>query len=891
MVGTTAESRHPLKRPQEPIRTADDENDSSSSDGSSSDISTDLSTASSSSDEDEESVGPYLNESDLKRRKLQNGSIFATKCTTLNGNGDDDVDDSNVNNVRVNPSLIPYEPVKLTEKDDELLRREMAANLIKGYLYYEHLWIALSKVITTFIKDNRFMFTIGRLRQLKYTDWETFSTQYRSTIADKEKLRYILPNLDIVAVGHSAVKMRRVLIDILNHLYIGYTKGSKEFDKEFSKKLVSYSLGRKPDTINTHYHNLLVREFNEFFDLRSGYGNTMDKYVTQESFYISNGSFRVKDTQNSLEWTPVEKDAFYEGLARYGIHRADEIADAIPNKSIADVMTLYGILQKELKRYKSSDRLRKKLITLSEVPIAYEMSEEYIAVEEKMAYQIEKKDILPQQLEQRANDAKELFDMEQIRTLLLINQEMATLDDFEVENAGPQISIAAVTTAYDIVITLIYEICFKLFLRKINRFSLGQLQAWSDIVKATAPLPDPYKMVSVFRGFGDPINFEIKPDDLYDPNADDGADTDNDNYFPNNLPSQMETIRQLDPNNILIPDNLDSSEVTISKSDIKEVCDEIFGSKGGTDALLKILTGEQKLHLKDFRKQIDLKRKKDQQSQIPGLDEMIVTDGDESDNVESETDDETQLQNASQNMKSRDPLNDFHSDNSDHDHTFDGGLGSDMDLNFDSENDTEENTTPKYGDDAIMGKPVSNEHIDELSSEEDVQEDSKTDWYLSHSKEIKYDDLVFSKEAFVVPNGVVDNEALSESLSKRFDFTTEGHEYLQALVDEEEFRTDKKDRVDSLKYENLQLALLTSLNANDRDYAEVFSILKYGGPMLSAESWDAAQGGPIPQLKDEKTVESVHDVIYKADMKDPLPPCIQVSDDDMKTFEKEYNEY
>ncbi len=61
--------------------------------------------------------------------------------------------------------------------------------------------------------------------------------------------------------------------------------------------------------------------------------------------------------------------------------------------------------------------------------------------------------------------------------------------------------------------------------------------------------------------------------------------------------------------------------------------------------------------------------------------------------------------------------------------------------------------------------------------------------------------------------------------------------------------------------------------------------------MLSAESWDAAQGGPIPQLKDEKIVESVHDVIYKADMKDPLPPCIQVSDDDMKTFEKEYNEY
>lgn len=104
-------------------------------------------------------------------------------------------------------------------------------------------------------------------------------------------------------------------------------------------------------------------------------------------------------------WTGEEKEVFFKCLARFTIHRVDEFLQYLPHKSIGEIIAYYELLERELRSYRSqqshtvqikdkslhdSKVLRHKYdivtvpggISHTDLPIAYEMSEEWIDFEE-----------------------------------------------------------------------------------------------------------------------------------------------------------------------------------------------------------------------------------------------------------------------------------------------------------------------------------------------------------------------------------------------------------------------------------------------------------------------------------------------------------------------------
>ncbi|ODV79726.1 uncharacterized protein CANTADRAFT_25610 [Suhomyces tanzawaensis NRRL Y-17324] len=103
-------------------------------------------------------------------------------------------------------------------------------------------------------------------------------------------------------------------------------------------------------------------------------------------------------------WSVVEKDNFFRALALYSIHRVDLIQEHVPTKSQAEILTYYDMLRRELhhrkygrnraRYFKYKHRGRKSirlpkyahgLLRYDEMPIAYEMSEEFIKFEEEQS--------------------------------------------------------------------------------------------------------------------------------------------------------------------------------------------------------------------------------------------------------------------------------------------------------------------------------------------------------------------------------------------------------------------------------------------------------------------------------------------------------------------------
>lgn len=89
-------------------------------------------------------------------------------------------------------------------------------------------------------------------------------------------------------------------------------------------------------------------------------------------------------------WMKYEKAMFFRCLSRYSIHRLDEWCAMIPSKSKYEILTYYKVLSKNLKLIKNS--YMKKfdgILSKSEFPIAYEMSQEWVALEEKIVESLE----------------------------------------------------------------------------------------------------------------------------------------------------------------------------------------------------------------------------------------------------------------------------------------------------------------------------------------------------------------------------------------------------------------------------------------------------------------------------------------------------------------------
>ncbi|CAH6719792.1 hypothetical protein CLIB1444_02S16600 [[Candida] jaroonii] len=103
-------------------------------------------------------------------------------------------------------------------------------------------------------------------------------------------------------------------------------------------------------------------------------------------------------------WTSEEKSMFFHYLARYSIHRLDLISENIPTKSSLEILQYYHVLNRALNKYKKVKKthvrgkkfyykhVSTKLLPYHDLPIAYEMSEEWIKAEEVQSWMATKKE-------------------------------------------------------------------------------------------------------------------------------------------------------------------------------------------------------------------------------------------------------------------------------------------------------------------------------------------------------------------------------------------------------------------------------------------------------------------------------------------------------------------
>lgn len=112
-------------------------------------------------------------------------------------------------------------------------------------------------------------------------------------------------------------------------------------------------------------------------------------------------------------WNAQEKEVFFTWLARVSIHRAELIVEQLPNKSLVEVLNYYHVLRRDLQRLKRKigpartqhhkvtirmnshqqpfvhtytvQKTHDQLVSMKDLPIAYEMSSRFIAMEEIQA--------------------------------------------------------------------------------------------------------------------------------------------------------------------------------------------------------------------------------------------------------------------------------------------------------------------------------------------------------------------------------------------------------------------------------------------------------------------------------------------------------------------------
>lgn len=87
-------------------------------------------------------------------------------------------------------------------------------------------------------------------------------------------------------------------------------------------------------------------------------------------------------------WTRPEKEQFFYCLSRYSIHRLDEWHVSFENKSKYEILVYYNVLRTNLRRLQTVQRRKSRLLRWDQFPIAYEMSPEYVKLEEAMANEL-----------------------------------------------------------------------------------------------------------------------------------------------------------------------------------------------------------------------------------------------------------------------------------------------------------------------------------------------------------------------------------------------------------------------------------------------------------------------------------------------------------------------
>lgn len=786
---------------------------------------------------------------------------------------------------------IEYKPIEFDDDDDYQLRLNMIKDPLVGYFYYCDLSGQLVSIMNYFMKKTKTQFA-KNIHRIKFKTWETFKDEYRFTPMDRQVWTNIGPGLNIVEVSKTAVQYRRMLIDLLNHIYFGAIRGERWMDNALAERLVSfakkYSIASSQD-VSLQYFNLLTKEFNEFFDLDSAFGETFDLHIKHEPIYVNNDSFANDESEfkSSLKWTSQEKDIFYEALARYGISRADDISALLPEKSTIDVVNLYNLLSKELKRYKSDEQLKDKLISLEEMPMAYEMSEKYIEMEDQFAQSIEILDdqqfAMTPEFEKSYNyktvkkEIKKFFNMEHIQDMLPIlndiNKTNKAYNGIDSTKMNEQITIDLYNLVYD----YIRELIQQLLINKINGFTDTQELSWFGLKKHFKPVKDINSMIHIFDSNNLDIQYVKTKEDIVridkdygDDKDDDDDDYDNYNYLPVLIMKEEKMLDYMHPRHVSVPDACNPYGLVITEEDMEKAIAEFCKDYKGSKRLYDFFSGKKLYKRRQFvkafgdiydDKEVNDEKEDDEEDdeeyQEDEVVELETVNNDVPKNVEEDDDDET---------------TEYSSENDDGDEE-------------DDADDDDENI--EYFTQIIENA----ENIDDLESD---SEDENNDLFDQLNEYNTYHERIWFDEPFIVPDEKI-NEKYERVDRKNIDLTTKGHEYLQALIDDEEQRINKNDYQKSIKYENLYLSLLASKSednyTNDKIYADVISQFKYGGPIIDDDSWKSSSGGPLPYFADDDVKKNVHDSVFNIDRILDTGIDIGVNDEDVENFKHVYNDY
>ncbi|CAI5760331.1 unnamed protein product [Candida verbasci] len=151
---------------------------------------------------------------------------------------------------------------------------------------------------------------------------------------------------------------------------------SEHTDKEFVKDLDYFLSDKELSTpLLDNYKTIYNQYLQEVLTPPSTSNLTASK-VTISGLIYPNISYLP-----GIQWTALEKEQFFFALSRHSIHDIESIKEALPEKSEFEIITYYNVLKSGLNKWKPNKLLMKN----SELPIAYEMSKDYIELEQKIA--------------------------------------------------------------------------------------------------------------------------------------------------------------------------------------------------------------------------------------------------------------------------------------------------------------------------------------------------------------------------------------------------------------------------------------------------------------------------------------------------------------------------
>ncbi|KAI5959790.1 uncharacterized protein KGF55_005022 [Candida pseudojiufengensis] len=135
---------------------------------------------------------------------------------------------------------------------------------------------------------------------------------------------------------------------------------------------------------NQNYINFYNKEIKEFFNLSSN-----NSSISLNSSNITcDGSYPTSKSQPGSTWSSKDKNLFFNLLSRYSIHQLDLISE-IMKKSSIEIMIYYNLLKNQLKILKQEDK-NFKLLSMNDIPFAFEISEEFTEFEDEQSKFIER---------------------------------------------------------------------------------------------------------------------------------------------------------------------------------------------------------------------------------------------------------------------------------------------------------------------------------------------------------------------------------------------------------------------------------------------------------------------------------------------------------------------